>query len=53
MHEGSLEGGCVACPWHDYRFDAQTGRCETDPALRINTYQTTVENDVVHVEVGR
>jgi ferredoxin-nitrite reductase len=51
LQEGTIEQGCVVCPWHAYRFDVTSGRCETDPSLGVRTYPTTVKDDVVHVEV--
>jgi hypothetical protein len=36
LAEGTVEDGCVTCPWHGYRFDLRTGRCVSGPpALRL------------------
>ena len=51
LQEGTIEDGCVVCPWHAYRFDAATGRCDTDPALSVKTYPASIEDGMVHVEV--
>jgi nitrite reductase/ring-hydroxylating ferredoxin subunit/uncharacterized membrane protein len=32
LHEGSLEDGCVVCPWHDSKFRLQDGSVERGPA---------------------
>ncbi len=29
--EGVITDGRVVCPWHRYRFDLDSGRCETVP----------------------
>lgn len=27
LGEGDIEGGCVSCPWHGWKFDIKTGAC--------------------------
>ena len=51
LQEGTIEDGCVVCPWHNYKFELDSGRCELDPSLRLGTYPATIEEDVVMVEV--
>lgn len=29
LGQGFLDGRCAVCPWHGWRFDVTTGRCET------------------------
>jgi nitrite reductase/ring-hydroxylating ferredoxin subunit len=53
LAEGSLDDGCVVCPWHQYRFELSSGRCLTDPALSLKTYPATVENGEVRIELDR
>jgi len=50
LQEGTIESGCIVCPWHAYRFDVASGACETDPSLRVRTYPTAVQDGVVWVE---
>ncbi|WP_214369885.1 Rieske (2Fe-2S) protein [Pseudonocardia sp. H11422] len=39
MEQGWLrEGGLVVCPWHWYRFDVETGECDTTPQYRLGVY---------------
>ncbi len=33
----------LRCPWHSYEYDVGTGRCLTDPKLRLRTYPVRVE----------
>lgn len=43
LDEAPVDGGCITCPWHGYRFDLRTGRnvdgreCHLDPAPRVQT----------------
>jgi nitrite reductase/ring-hydroxylating ferredoxin subunit len=27
LGDGEVDGGCVVCPWHGWRFEIATGRC--------------------------
>ncbi len=38
LEQGVVEGGCVTCPWHQYRFNLKTGVCVTEPAFKVATY---------------
>ena len=51
LQEGTIEDGCVVCPWHAYRFDTKNGRCATDENLSVKTYATSIEEGTVWVEV--
>ena len=51
LQDGTIEGGCVVCPWHSYKFDLASGRCEDDAGLKLEAYSTTVENGTVFVEM--
>lgn len=53
LQEGTLEEGCVVCPWHAYRFELASGRCTTEPGLSVRTYPTHVEDGTVWVEIPR
>jgi len=44
LHEGSLEDGCIVCPWHDSAF-ALDGAVERGPATRPQLAYETVERD--------
>ena len=52
LHEGEVEGGVVACPWHQWRFCLDTGASPVNPLSRVNTYPTRVEGEDVFVEIG-
>jgi nitrite reductase (NADH) small subunit len=49
VRAGSL---VLACPWHGWEFDVDTGRSTWDPGYRVKTYTATVHNGRVVVEIG-
>jgi len=48
LHEGTLEDGCVVCPWHASRFALADGRVDRGPATRP---QPAMETRVVEHRV--
>jgi nitrite reductase/ring-hydroxylating ferredoxin subunit len=49
VRAGSL---VVACPWHGWEFDVDTGRSTWDPSFRAKTYAASVCDGHVLVEIG-
>jgi nitrite reductase (NADH) small subunit len=49
IYELIRHGEVLRCPWHSFDFDVKTGRCISDPSLRIKTYAVHVEG--VHLVV--
>lgn len=42
----------LRCPWHSWEFDIKTGCSLFDPdKVRVKTYEVTVEDNKVYVEV--
>jgi 3-phenylpropionate/trans-cinnamate dioxygenase ferredoxin subunit len=37
----------LKCPWHSFEYDVATGRCLTDPRLRLRTYPVSEEGGLV------
>jgi len=38
----------LCCPWHEFEFELETGRCVADPKHhRVRAYQVEVEDDTV------
>jgi nitrite reductase/ring-hydroxylating ferredoxin subunit/uncharacterized membrane protein len=52
LHEGTVEGGCVQCPWHGSRFRLHDGSVDRGPAVRA---QPVLQTRVVagRVQVSR
>lgn len=46
------DGRLVVCPWHWYRFDVDSGECETTPQYRLATYPVVEHGGAPHAEVG-
>jgi nitrite reductase/ring-hydroxylating ferredoxin subunit len=50
LHEGRLHGTTVTCPWHEWRFDVATGRCELNPMVSLGCYPVRVRQGIVEIE---
>ena len=48
--EGALDGNCVVCPYHDWRYDFTTGACLTTPDRQRATF--AVKEDAGHIWLG-
>jgi 3-phenylpropionate/trans-cinnamate dioxygenase ferredoxin subunit len=52
---GELERGeeepLITCPWHAWSFKLADGRCTVDPALRVKSYKTVVEDGKVYLDM--
>ncbi|GAA2547848.1 Rieske (2Fe-2S) protein [Pseudonocardia hydrocarbonoxydans] len=46
------DGRVVVCPWHWYRFDLDTGECETTPQHRLGTYPVVEHDGARFADVG-
>ncbi len=52
LQDGMIEQGCIVCPWHNYKFDLASGRCQTEPDLKVNRYPTSILDGVVWVDAN-
>ncbi len=51
LHEGSLDGTTVTCPWHGSKFDIRTGKVMGGPATKdVPSYKVTVKGEDVLVD---
>lgn len=48
-----LEGEVVLCPWHQLPIRVTTGECLSLEELSVPTYEATVEDGGVYVDLGR
>jgi nitrite reductase/ring-hydroxylating ferredoxin subunit/multimeric flavodoxin WrbA len=51
LGKGVLEGGCLVCPWHQWKYDRQTGRHLGSPA-GVASYAVEVRDGRVWVDVA-
>lgn len=43
------EGNVVACPWHGWEYDMETGRCLWNERYRVATYRIERDGDEVYI----
>lgn len=51
LDEGNIEGGCLVCPWHQWRYDRTTGQVPGQPAS-VKAYQVEVRGARVFVDAA-
>jgi nitrite reductase (NADH) small subunit len=51
LAEGTIEHGCVVCPWHSYAFNLHTGEAEGEPALKAEVLKSKVEEGELRVQL--
>ena len=51
LHEGLIQEGVVACPWHLWQFNLKTGLSPVNPLSKVQTYKTRVEGNNVLAEI--
>jgi nitrite reductase (NADH) small subunit/3-phenylpropionate/trans-cinnamate dioxygenase ferredoxin subunit len=50
LAEGWLENGCVACPWHAWRFQLSDGAWLDNPKMKANVYRVRIVDNRIEVE---
>lgn len=45
---GDLDGDTIVCPWHQWAFDLETGRCTHAPLARVQRFAAEVRDGVVY-----
>lgn len=52
LEGGTINDGCITCPYHGAEFDIATGEAKAPPAWEaVSTYPVKVENNVIAVGV--
>ncbi|APW60943.1 Rieske (2Fe-2S) protein [Paludisphaera borealis] len=51
LADGQLEGCFVACPWHGWEFNVQTGATPLGPRIKVDVFEVKIEGDDVLVLV--
>ncbi len=50
-YEVVKRGEILRCPWHGFSYDVTSGRCISDPQLRVKTYPVYVEAGKIVVDL--
>jgi len=51
LGEGMLDGEVITCPLHGWQFNVKSGEYVVVPAIKIETYETKIENGKVFVKL--
>jgi len=51
LSAGWIHDGCVACPWHAWRFQLTDGTWMDNPKIKTETYPVTIQGDDILVEL--
>jgi nitrite reductase (NADH) small subunit len=51
LAEGTIEGGKVVCPWHQFEFDLATGAATDGSDMKAVAYALRQDGDEVIVEL--
>lgn len=51
LAEGTIEGGKVVCPWHQFEFDLATGAGTDDSGAHAVAYSLRLKGEDVEVEI--
>jgi nitrite reductase/ring-hydroxylating ferredoxin subunit len=46
-----FDGTFIQCPCHDWRFDITTGRFSEAQEIRLQTYESKIENGDVYINI--
>jgi nitrite reductase/ring-hydroxylating ferredoxin subunit len=46
-----MQKGIFTCLWHNYRYEAETGRCLSNPHLCLRSYKLKVEDGGIWVQL--
>jgi nitrite reductase (NADH) small subunit/3-phenylpropionate/trans-cinnamate dioxygenase ferredoxin subunit len=51
LGEGFLDGDCVECPWHGWRYNVKTGERPENPEFKVDRYEVQIEGDTIRVVI--
>ena len=52
LSRGYLQDNCVVCPWHEWAFNIQDGRCPDNPTIKVQTHLARIETGRVWVKIN-
>jgi NAD(P)H-dependent nitrite reductase small subunit len=51
LHEGFVSDGQVTCPWHQWQFQLQDGKCRNIPGARVPAYPVEIRNGTIWINL--
>ncbi len=51
LGEGTLDGDCVVCPWHGWRYQVYTGARPENPDFKVDCFPVSIEGESIIVEL--
>ena len=51
LADGMIAGDQIVCPYHTFKYDSATGKCDQPNACALKTYAVTVADGAVYVEM--
>lgn len=48
---GEMNGACVTCPWHQWEFNLDTGRCTLSESVTLVRYECRIESGELYVRL--
>jgi len=53
LSKGVIRQGRLVCPWHNGRFECQTGICADNGSIRVPMYPVKIEDGDIYIDVSR
>ncbi len=50
--DGQVADGRVICPWHEWTYRVDDGRCVDNPQARLTSYPVRIHQGAIEVAVG-
>ncbi len=51
LGEGDLSDQVVSCPYHGWQYDVKTGVSETNPSVKVKTYEVKTEGSSILISL--
>jgi NAD(P)H-dependent nitrite reductase small subunit len=51
LHQGTITDGIVMCPWHQWRFELETGCSPVNPLSKVSRYPVRVVDGGIWITV--
>ncbi|MDH3592004.1 MAG: Rieske (2Fe-2S) protein [Planctomycetota bacterium] len=53
LHEGTITGTIVTCPWHGWQFDVRDGSCNLNPCVSLHCYDVREREGRIEIAAPR